>query len=230
MNGSTVPAVVQIAAEAAVQRAKLRGDLAIPLVVHGTIIDIDISRAYSVTIDGDTAPIQCVNVSGLALRVGQRATVLHTPPHQALIIGTPGPFSNIVDQMSQRNIDNYAADSVTDMVLPDTPAVAGRTYGLHLHSQVNHAVVGTSSRWQLNARVNGSAVGRFADFQIGVVGANRMLIDSFVFWTPNLTSTYDIDVFADQVAAGGALDLEGSNATPRWLTVFDWGYPVLRDS
>jgi hypothetical protein len=118
----------------------------------------------------------------------------------------------------------FNADSVTDMVLTNVPVIGGRTYEIHLHTEVSFASLDVTARWILETRINGVVLDRFANLMPAVGGTTQLSVDASVFWTPTLTAeTDDIDVFANELTNGADIQLRGSATSTRILTLTDVG-------
>lgn len=113
---------------------------------------------------------------------------------------------------------SWNVSQVTDMLLSNVSVIAGRTYAIHLHTQMNITAGGS---WDVNCRVNGSQIGKFRNLS-SFDGTD--MIDSTVYWQPSVTaSTDDVDVFAQELSGGAALQFQASADTPRTLTIIDLG-------
>jgi len=80
--------LMQTAAQLAVQRALTSTQQTV--FRHGTVIELNIDTyAHFIQLDADGITIQAHDTTHLGVNVGDRVTVIFTPPHQALIVGAP---------------------------------------------------------------------------------------------------------------------------------------------
>lgn len=145
--------------------------------------------------------------------------------------GVPNPSASlprglIARQILTANSAVWTADTVTDHALNNVDVIAGRTYDAHLHAQY---VQGTNDgRWNLDFRVDGVVVDRFAALvndsnAIGTFVSHRATVDSTVEWTPSASGTVDLDVYADEIVDGSSLQLEGAATITRIFSLTDKG-------
>lgn len=222
--------LIQVAAEAAVQRSLVQ--TLVPVIRHGVLIEPAAygPRIHEVQMDGDTSSIAVHDITtGPIFEVGTRITVLFAPPHQAMAIGqviSPGP---VRQQVLQSTAAAISATGVTDMALDDVPMVADETYAIHAHTaSIEVASVAAAARWLINLRINGLVTDRFIDIHSGVTGVTHASLSATCFFTPPTTDVYDVDVHAQQVAAGSTVQFEGSSTAKRTLTVTHIGrVPIL---
>ena len=114
--------------------------------------------------------------------------------------------------------DAHTITEVTDMVIADYFAIGGRTYEVVMKSQW---ILSGAATWDLEFRVAGTIEDRFAQLQVG--SGTTGTISSTCLWTPASTGTYDLDVYAVEVAGVATLTLNGFAAGPRRLYVKDLG-------
>lgn len=118
------------------------------------------------------------------------------------------------------NSSGFTSDSVTDMTFTNAPVFVDRWYEIRLHTMC--LVSGAAGEWALEARVNGTQIGRFGFVDLAAGG--RGLVDGTVLWQATATaSTDDFDVFANEVSGTSTLTLEASGTVPRTLTIKDVG-------
>jgi hypothetical protein len=79
--------LVNHAVEVAVQRAV--NAVVVPRLLFGTVTELDASATdiHEVLMDGDDEEVAVMDVSGLAIAVGDRVAVVFAPAHQFWIIG-----------------------------------------------------------------------------------------------------------------------------------------------
>lgn len=221
--------LIETAAEAAVQRAL--SYTVVPVIRHGVLIEPDTfgMRIHSVQIDGDTTSIACHDITtGYTIPVGARVTVLFAPPHQAMIIGVVTPLGPIAQLIDDGDSGTHSVSAVTDMTLSDVPLVAGRTYGINLHSVVEWASLDVLARWAVILRVNTVQIDRLGDVHDAITGVSHYVIDSTVEYTPDVTGQYDLDVFVSELVNGSTITFKGTATSLRKFTVYDHG--VLPDT
>lgn len=87
MNQQDVLDLINHAVEVAVQRA-VQG-VVVPRLLFGTVTELDASGTdiHEVLMDGDDEEVAAMDVSGLAIAVGDRVAVVFAPAHQFWIIG-----------------------------------------------------------------------------------------------------------------------------------------------
>lgn len=87
MTDQDVIDLINRAVEVAVQRAV--NAVVVPRPLFGSIVELDASGTdiHEVLMDGDDEEVAAMDVSGLALAVGDRVAVLFAPAHQFWIIG-----------------------------------------------------------------------------------------------------------------------------------------------
>ena len=83
----------------------------------------------------------------------------------------------------------YSATTDTDMLQNNIPVVAGRTYGIRLHTIIEHVSFANDARWDLIAYLNGSSFKRMAMWQKFGGGTDEVTIDAEVFWYPSVTQS-----------------------------------------
>lgn len=92
MTDDEVLELINRAVEVAVQRATKT--VVVPQFLFGTVTDVNVSgpSIHEVLLDGDeTEEVAVMDVSGLTISVGDRAAIVHAPPHQLWLIGVfPG--------------------------------------------------------------------------------------------------------------------------------------------
>lgn len=229
-NSADLVRLIETAAEAAVQRALFT--TITPVVRHGILTDHDsFSNIHLVQMDGDTASVPCHDVTtGYRIPIGAKVTVLFAPPHQAFIIGAVVPMGPIRQlKMGTDGPPMAVSTTPTDMQLPDVPLIGGVTYALHAHVLAELASVSVDARWSFHVRANGSSVDRVGDLNPRVTGVSHWLMDAWVYYTPDETGDYDLDINAEK-SVDGATVMFQANGTNVWrhLTVHDTGVlPVL---
>jgi len=115
----------------------------------------------------------------------------------------------------------YSGDSVTDMVLSDVPVVAGRIYAVHLHTLIEFSAT-SSAAWNVFLRIDGNNHGPFDRLEASEV--QRPMVDKTLYWEPDTTGTYDLDVYLDEATGSVTASLLGSGSNlRRTLTVIDLG-------
>lgn len=79
--------LINRAVEVAVQRAQR--SLVQPQFLFGALIGFDVSgnSIHEVLLDGDSEPVEAMDVSNINFVTGDRVCVAFSPPHQFLIIG-----------------------------------------------------------------------------------------------------------------------------------------------
>lgn len=126
----------------------------------------------------------------------------------------------------QRLVANDAARAAganTDMTLTPT-VIAGRTYAVHLHSQLSFGTA--AAVYALGFTVDGVATGRFDRWTAAdtAAGSTTGHTSSTIFWTPAASGTPTIRVVND-AGSGGTVTLTAAAGNPRTLTVSDQGIP-----
>lgn len=116
----------------------------------------------------------------------------------------------------------FAASTDTDLLKNNIPVVAGRTYGIRLHTTIQMASVAQDARWDIYAYLNGAQFKRMGILQFFSAGTNFIPVDAEVFWYPSVTqATDDLKIRLVMVTGGSTLALVGQ----RSLTVVDYGVP-----
>ena len=119
----------------------------------------------------------------------------------------------------------YATSTTTDMVLNNVPVVAGRRYGIHLHTVVNFSSFEADARWDFMVRLNGADYRRVWIAQPVDVGISYFTVDGIVYWQPTVTrATDDLSLRMTQVnSTANTITLVGGPTIPRTLSVVDYG-------
>jgi hypothetical protein len=130
----------------------------------------------------------------------------------------------VAQQKLTSNSASWAADANTDMVLNNVPVIAGHTYGVHAHIDVQWSSVDVNARWVIRLRVNAVDNATIAHISPRVAGVAQLPVDALVYWVaPSTLSTDDFLIRVDMIATGASLVFEGSSTNPRWFTIFDMG-------
>jgi hypothetical protein len=128
----------------------------------------------------------------------------------------------IAQQVLIANSSAWSTDADTDMLLSNVSVVGGRTYGVHLHTQVLFGSLAVAATWTVNLKLNGTVIDRFAVFQPNIGGNSRWTIDSTLYWTPAATGdTDDLLVSVDEGIDGADLTFEAAATARRTLTLLD---------
>lgn len=216
-------------AEVAVQRALTR--IVQPIIRHGTCVEPSIASPgiHEILVDGDSESIACHDVTGgINMGPGTRVTILFAPPHQALIVGMVDPMGPVRQQVLEVDDAPRTVTGITDMQLLDVPLVGGHMYGIHTHALVQCASVVAAARWEVRLNVNGAQHDRIWQLSQGTTGTIQEIVDSTVFYTPDTTDDYDLQVAVVEVTNGMDIQFLGGTDHRRILTVFDLGIlPVL---
>jgi hypothetical protein len=132
----------------------------------------------------------------------------------------------IAQQVLTANGSGLTVSSDTDMLLNNVPVVAGRLYGIHLHTEVQlSAALGL---WTLNLLINGAAYDRFERIENGPDASENVqkvyTIDAMVTWeAPTTQATDDFLVRATEHSGTATLTLPASANVRRTLTIYDLG-------
>lgn len=134
----------------------------------------------------------------------------------------------VAQAVATDNDGPHSADAaITDMALSNVSVEAGRIYGIHVHTQVTMA--GADAQWNLLVRLNGATLDRAAALRnttdaVGTFASETFTVDAMVFWEPTVTqATDDLDLFADEVAGTGTVQLDGAATAQRTFTLIDFG-------
>ena len=217
-------AILERAAEVAVQRALTR--VVQPIIRHGTCIEPSIASPgiHEILVDGDSESIACHDVTGgVNMNTGTRVTILFAPPHQALIIGMVDPEGPVRQQIIEVDDATRTVTGITDMELLAVPLVGGHTYGVHTHALVETASVVAAARWEVRLNDNGAQHDRIWQLSPGVVGTAQVMLDSIVYYVPDESADYDLQVAVVEVTNGMDIHFLGGTDHRRTLTVFDYG-------
>lgn len=111
----------------------------------------------------------------------------------------------------------WSASADTDMLLNNVSVIAGRVYGIHLHSQVNLTAAAT---WSVVCHLNGAQIAKFQH----VDDAGTSTVDAMVYWLPSVTaSTDDIVVHINEDSGTATFNFQASATDPRTLSLIDFG-------
>lgn len=111
------------------------------------------------------------------------------------------------------------ASGLTDMVLNNVPVVAGRLYGIRLHS---HFTITSAARWDMYVRLNGVDLDLLMTHEgTAATDATR---EGMVTWeAPTTQATDDFTVFANELTGTSTLTLFATAGLPRTFEIFDLG-------
>jgi len=122
------------------------------------------------------------------------------------------------------NSASWAASTTTDMNLDNVSVIAGRTYGVHLHTQYSFTSVDLDAAWSVNLLLNGAALDRFEYIAPRITGVLTSHVDATVYWTPSVTAaTDDLAVNVTLQSAGAPIQFLASATARRTLTLIDLG-------
>lgn len=217
------PQLISVGTQSMVSRA---ASLGLTWTLRRATVTASTAGAMQVTYDADTAPVNCVNLTGELLSLGDRVMGMIVPPSGNFIIGFAGnptlPAGVVGYVGEQTSTSSISAEAVFARIENFT-FLPGRAYKIQISCALDGSTVNVSGSIRVRyTSASGTVILGPRGYEIILIGGKQYEQSSIV------VNNTGIPLFGDVVAtincvAPNTVQVRGTVDTARELTIEDMG-------